>query len=551
MRNKPSVSQGWVPIAVYALLSVVVTWPLVLHLAGSLTYGGELVRTVPLFNLWTMQWNQIQIGDLYSNYWNAPIFHPTAGTFALSEPQPLTGLAFAPVSALSGNPVLGYNVVSLVILTLNGYAGSRLARVLGAAAGPALLVGAMAVGLPFVSHQLGVLQLTVVFPILLLIEAVLRWAPRDGAGPAARAGLWLAVTFLTCGYYGLFAIVAIGLVTPVLARREWLSWRRLADLAVAGGVFGVLALPVLLGQVKYTSGFERSDDLIRELSAGLGDYFRLDPHALGAGVAPWLHDSSAGHGLYPGTVLIVLALAGLWFGLRRGQGAESVDERRRPWFLFLGVCAAGLLSGGLKLSVLGFHPYDVVRAVVPGYEQLRTPSRFAVLGELFLLGLAAYGLDALWRRVRLGPILAVALVALGMAEVSLVPVRLFRPQTHTAWADWLKHRGDHPVVALVPFPPSGRVVEFQPTAAGMVALSGTGVTMVNGYSGLFPDAYEYLSNVMYGYPRRSADGVLRRYGVRYLVVSTRWMNRVPSRARRLARDHRRVYADGEATIFAL
>ena len=54
------------------------TWPLVAHLGSSMTYGAELTRTVPLFNLWTLEWNQLQAGDLYSEYWNAPIFHPTA-----------------------------------------------------------------------------------------------------------------------------------------------------------------------------------------------------------------------------------------------------------------------------------------------------------------------------------------------------------------------------------------------------------------------------------------------------------------------------------------
>ena len=529
-----------------------VTWPLVAHLGSAMTYGGELTRTVPLFNLWTLEWNQLQIGDLYSGYWNAPIFHPTAGTFALSEPQPLTGLAFAPVSWLSGNPVLGYNLVALAILALNGYAGARLARVLGAGTGPAALVGVMAVGLPFVAHQTGVLQLTVVFPLLLLLEAVLRWAPEGGSWPGARIGIWAGVTFLTCGYYGLFALVGIGLVTLVLARREWFSLKRLADLAVAGGVFALLALPVVLGQAQYTSGYHRSEDLIRELSASAGDYLRLDPHALGAGVAPWLRDAPGGHGLYPGTVLLILAAAGLILGVRRARGSTSVDERRRPWFLLAGACLAWVLSGGLKLSVLGFHPYDVVRSLVPGFDELRTPSRFAVLGELFLLGLAAYGLEALWHRGRrAGPALAAALVVLAVAEVSIAPVRLFAPQPTARWAQWLDGhaRGDRPVTAFVPFPPSGQVAEFQRTTERMVQAVDTRLTTVNGYSGLFPDPYEFLANAMYGYPNERGDAALRRYGVRYLVVSTDWMRRDPRRPRWLAARHRKLYEDGGTVIY--
>jgi len=582
-------------VAFYLLVAIALTWPLALHVGDSVTYGGELSTTVPLFNLWTMEWNQLQLGELYADYWDAPIFHPTAGAFALSEPQPLTGLAFAAISWVSGNPVLGYNVVLLLILALNGYAGARLANVLGASRGPAVLIGVMAVGLPFVAHQLGVLQLTVVFPLLLLIEAILRWAPGGGSWPTARIGVWLAVTFLTCGYYGLLAIVGIGLATMALARREWLSVRRLADLAVAGGAFAVLALPILLGQARYTAGYHRSDELIRELSASAGDYWRLDDSALGAGIAPWLRDVEGGHGLYPGTALIVLSVAGLLLALRRAYRAEApgqvdgpvvipegstlLDERRRPWFLLVGACGAWILSGGLRLSVFGFQPYEIVRSLVPGYDELRSPSRFAVLGELCLLGLAAYGLHALWtwdRRIgfagkwaRAGPALATVVVVLGVAEASIAPVRLFEPEPNARWAEWLEENAlspgrstgaaagsevqprDRPVVAFVPFPPSGRVVEFESTAARMVQLVDTGVTIVNGYSGRFPEPYERLTNAMYSYPSERADALLRDYGVQYLVVSTGWTDRDPKRARWLATRHKELYDDGETTIVQL
>jgi hypothetical protein len=340
----------------------------------------------------------------------------------------------------------------------------------------------------------------------------------------------------------------------VLARRDWFTRRRLPDYAVALGVFAVLALPVVLGQARYTGGYHRSDDEIRELSAGLGDYWRLDRHALGEGVAPWLRDVDEGHGLYPGTVLLALAIAGLVIAVRRARRSTDPDERRRPWFLAAGVLLAWLLSGGLKLSLGGFHPYDVVRAVFPGFDELRNPARFAVLGELFLLGLAAYGLAALWGwRGRLGPLLAIVLVALAVAETSIAPVRLFEPAPTARWAEWLT---DHAppssrVMAFVPFPPSGQVSEFQETAARMVQTVDSGLTTVSGYSGLFPEPYERLSSAMYGYPTSRGDAAMRTSGVRYVVVSTRWLRGDPRRMAWMTTRHRRLYDDGDTAIFAL
>jgi hypothetical protein len=643
-------ARAWVLVPLYGLVALALTWPLVAHLTDSLSHGTEPAVTVPMFNLWTLEWNRLQIGELYTDYWDAPIFHPTPGAFALSEPQPLTGLAYAPIAWLSGNPVLGYNLVSLLILALNGYAAARLARTLGLLPAPAALVGVLGVGLPFVAHQMGVLQLTVVFPLLLLLEAVLRWAPSGGFWPSVRVGGWLAVTFLTCAYYGLFAVVGLGLVAPVLARRRWLARDRLVDLATAAGALAVLAGPIVLGQASYTSDYDRPDEVIRDLSAASGDYWQLTDDAVGAGIAPWLGERTTGHGLYPGTAMIGLAVAGLLLGGRRRagraeegpaapvgpQGAEEpavpatsegpeaavpegsarpavpatseepeaavpggwarpavpatsegpekpvvpvvpegstpLDEQRRPWFLFAGVCVAWLLSRGLKLSVLGFEPYEVVRSVVPGYEELRSPFRFAALAELFLLGLAAYGLDALWhagRRVRLGrwrprvgALVAPVVVALAVAEVSVAPVELLEPEPRApGWATWLEEHaeppadggpsGDRPVVAFAPPPASGRAADYGPTVQRMLHALDADLATVNGYSGLFPETYIELEGAVADYPSEHADGLLEEAGVQYLVATQIWLAQDRGRHPWLVSRYQEVYADGEVSIFQL
>jgi hypothetical protein len=577
---KPALlERAWVLLALYAGLAVVLTWPLVAHITDSLTYGTEPVSTVPLFNLWTLEWNQLQVGDLYGSYWDAPLFHPTSGAFALSEPQPVTGLVFTPIAWLSGNTVLGYNLVALLILAVNGYAGSRLARALGASPGPAALAGALACGLSFTTHQMGVLQLTAVFPLLLLLEAVVRWAPGRSSGfwPAARMGIWLAVTFLTCGYYGLFAIVTIGPVALVLVRRDWLTRDRLIDLAVAVGAFVVLALPIVLAQSSITSEYERSTETIRNLSAGGRDFWQLAVETNGAGIMPWLRDAGSGdNGLYPGTGLLVLAAAGLLLGSRDpgaapSRGSTLLDERRRPLFLFLGVCLAWLLSRGLKLSIFGRHPYEAIRDHVPGFEALRSPFRFAVLAELFLIGLAAYGLDALWHwrwrrlpeglaRRLAGPVLAGALVAFSVVEVSIVPVKLFEVDDRTpGWVSWLEDEpreswasnegpADRPVLAFVPFPINGHVASYETTVRNMRHVLEVEATTVNGYSGLFPDEHGQLENALQNDPTGRGVELLREYGVDYLLVSSVWPNHAPDQIEWLSQ-YPQVFTDTEITVY--
>lgn len=579
-------------VPLYLVVSCLVTWPVVAHLPGSLTYGDEPAPTVPRFNLWTMRWNQEQISDFYRHYWDAPIFYPNDGAFALSEPQPLTGLVFAPISWLTGNPVLAFNLVFLAIFTLNGYAAARLARRLGVAPAPALLTGVLAVGLSFVANEMGVLQLTAVFPLLFLIHAIVGWSETGGRWPAAQIGIWLAATFLTCGYYGLFALPCIGLPALALFRRDWLARSRVKELVVAGAVFMVPALPFLFGQAQITADYERPEETIQSLSANAWEYKQLVEASNGSGLMPWLADLDSGQGLYPGTALLGLAFVGFWIGGPRRQSAaraelaeesetaEDEDEddvdRTLPRFLLLGAVVAFVLSLGLNLEILGFQPYQVVRAVIPGYDTLRSPFRIAALFELFLLGLAAYGLHELWawrprpklewlsrlrfgqRAVALtGPALATVAVVLGVAEVSIAPVRLFEVERATPdWAEWLVEEAPEPArtgegaVAFVPFPPGGRASDYAATTEWMLHALDADVPTVNGYSGLFPDDSVRLRGIMRNYPSTAAEAELEAFGVSYLVVDPDWLALDPSRQAWLDTNHTLVFS-GDALVYEI
>jgi hypothetical protein len=552
-------------VPLYLALAAVVTWPMPLHAGTSLNYGAEPVATVPLFNLWTLRWNEIAIGDLFRHYWDAPLFHPTTGAFALSEPQPLTGLVFAPLAFLGRNPVLAFNLVLLAALTLNGIAGHRLARTLGAAVVPAAVTGGLAVSLPFVAAQLGVLQLVMVFPLLLLIDAVLRWAPDGGRRRAVEIGLWLAVTFLTCGYYGLFAAVVVFPSALVLMRRTWFSRARALDLAAAAGVFAILALPFLLPQARITSDYHRSAETIESLSADTADFLRLPEGSAGSHLVPWVQDPLDGHALYPGTVLVVLAIAGTVLAARRAAAdPTATDRNRQTTFLLVGVMLAHLLSLGLNLDLGGWQPYQLVRRFVPGFESLRSPFRADVLTQLFAIALASYALDAAWRRLRapgraeripqgvaLG--LAAGVVVLALAETGVTPGRLHRVDTTTP--DWAAYLDDHPlaadpaVLAFMPFPPNGRAGSYQDTVDDMLAVLDTGDTTVNGYSGLFPATYDELEVAAREYPDDRADTLLAQYGVDALVVDRDWLDENAAAASSLDAGYRLLHEGPETVIY--
>jgi hypothetical protein len=194
-------------------------------------------------------WNADRLRQGYAGYWDAPIFYPVQGTFALSEPQPLTGLIFSLFDGLGGNPVLAYNLVLLMFLVLNGLAAEWLLRKLGVGPGPAVLGGLLAIGLPFVGNEMGVLQLTAVFPIFLALGFLWHFAQSPGWRPALSVGGWSAAVFWLSGYYGLFLTLFLLLGGLCLARRVHLKGKVVLQLAAGGLLAGLVLLPVLPAQV--------------------------------------------------------------------------------------------------------------------------------------------------------------------------------------------------------------------------------------------------------------------------------------------------------------
>lgn len=529
---EPSAAPGRRPPwwGVHILVALALVGPLLPHLTERLPLGIEDTPTVPWFNLWTLLWNQRSLGHAYAGYWDAPIFHPTAGSFALSEPQPLTGLAFSAVALVVRNPVLAYNIVLIGALALAGVAGARLARRLGAPAPAAALAGVLAQCLPFVADEQGVLQLVMVFPVLFLLDAVAAWWLADA--PRLRHGLaiggWTAATFLTCGYYGIFLVPVLPLAGLVFAGRRLLTRDRLASLAVAAGVTAVVVFPVLAPQKATTDGYTRSERTLEAQSATPGNWFHLDVERPGVSVLPFLRlgdpDPNA---LWPGTALLVLAGFGVVAGIR------DPDRRRLVAFLGVGVVVTIALSFGVHLRTGSVDLYGAVRDHVPGFRSLRSPFRFGAITQVLLVPLAALGLGALWRRPTEGlRVLLVAVVAFAGVETALPSDRTSpTPDRPPAWAAYLAdHHGpaDHDAVAVVPFPPDGSVESYAPTAAAMLAAIDTGHPLVNGYSGLFPASYDSLEIAMRAYPAIEARTQLRDHGVGWLVVERDWFDAAPT-----------------------
>ena len=513
-------ARGAAAPVLYLGLALLFTWPLLLELGSRLPLGSESSATLPLFNLWTLSWNADRAAHLFSGYWDAPIFHPQEGAFGLSDPMPATGLLFAALRLATSDPFLSYNLCLLAILVLNGAAAAHLSAVLGTARAPALLAGLLAVGLPWVSNELGVIQMTVLFPVLFAVAALVRFLQAPGYGRAALLGLWAAAAYLTSTYFGVYLSLFLLLVGALLVRRDQLTAANAKRVAAAASICFLLLAPVLPGQLESTREFSRNEAALAIGSAVPEHFLKLRSRASAANLVPWLGGdefrdlSAAPQRLYPGTALSLLGLAGAALSLKTGR-------RRRLVLCFAAFSAlAFLLSFGPRASLFGFSPYESLRQIYPGFSQMRSSFRLAAFMQVGMLALAAIGLDLLWNRWgRAGCGVAVALVVIALAEV-LPPPQRFSPGRlevySRPWVELLRELPPGPV-AFLPPSASGRAVHYEPVVVAMLQGLEFEKPLLNGFSGYFPDHHREFRRRLRK-PTAADIDYLQSRGTRYLLV---------------------------------
>ena len=508
--------------------------------ADSIAYGAELCPTVALFNLWTFEWNVAASIEGYRGYWDAPIFHPHRYAFAFSEPQPFSVL-LGPLFWITGSPALVYNGSIALSLTLNAVLTLRLLRRLRFRGFPAWGAAVLVELLPFVHWHLGTIQLVGLFGVLGTLDALLSFVATPNWRRSLLVGVWSAITFHCCNYYGLFLVyllVSSGWLL-VLPRLRSLRFWLLCGLTVI--VAGLLVSPVVLMQFRCKALYrwERSHETVRDLSAEPADYLVSHAQRIPALSLTRFADSirEPHWHLGMGTITESLALIGLVYGFaRRG---------RRLWTLF---CLATVLmffttSLGFRWQVGSVEPYQWLVNWFPGFKEIRSPFRCAVIVQLAVTLLSASGLEALcdrrlrrlWPlRVVTGPCtrskltqaLCVCLIMVAAYEIWPERSRLHGLRTdeqNSGWTDWVRLNSDpESSVAYLPFALGYNVTDFTSTTELMLLGLRHDRRAVNGYSGFFPKDAMPLTETMKSFPSPASLTELRSRKVSLCIVSRAW-----------------------------
>ena len=353
---------------------------------------------------------------------------------------------------------------------------------------PSLFCGMVMIGLPITTKLLGVLPLIPLFGILWALEGFVRFGNKGSIGNAIWAGLGIAVQFfLSQQLILLFAPFAL-LAGIVTLHQQHFGQKPVITLSCVG--LGTILICVWFAwkplHIHQDQGFTRTDQVVQALSAHPRDYLTRPGTSLFGFPPREEYDRDTG-GLFPGLCVLILSSVGIAYGLR-------TSEQKRWIMYFLLVGGTGLtLSFGLNLSLGGWHPFNILRTLIPGFHEFRSPFRFAILFQMSLCLFSAFGAWKLWPSqsvIKSGVVFfIVGLMAILENLAVPQPLLSYPAIEKQEWVSWLKQEETYRIILHVPFPNGQHVSDYEIETIRMLAQFHHRKRLANGYSGYFPAGY--------------------------------------------------------------
>jgi hypothetical protein len=437
VRFVPAAVEISVVLAATVALALYIVWPLPYHLDEWISgYPGDSTGFIAY--LWAMAHGHgfNVVGTSHVDFWGAPFGYEEDSSVNLTIASTLFP---SYLLAELGHEIAAYNLVVISGLALSGAAMYWLVRYLGAGRLAAGWSGVVFMVFPWhlekAQGHAAYVHLEG-FPLLLL--ALLAWRSR----PDWRRGVLVVAAYafiwLTAGYFGLVATVALVLLGPAIAIGHLRTQRPIRALgrssALAGGLLAVpatLYVTAAAGEGGTGAVLQRRVEELLIYGARPWEYLvpsYRHPY-FGDKVGPWLLENLHGSNfsetsLYVGWITIALAV--FWLSAAVIRRSTLSAQNAFVAKAFLALIVAGL-AFSLPSPLWTGGPVGPARLLWELTPYFRVPTRFIALVMTALVPLAALGLARLAARFE-RPILRVAFVGVVAAasfwELSFVPPRL-------------------------------------------------------------------------------------------------------------------------------
>jgi hypothetical protein len=476
---------------------------------------------------------------------------------AYSEIALTLGLLSAPVNFISRNPILAYNFLVFLGFVLSAFGCYLLIKELTGSRMGGIAGGLFFAFCPYKISRLPHLQIlfSAFLPFMMLY--LFRYLKDGKRKNLLIFALFFLLQSLVSWHYLVFCSLAVGLllVWTALFSRGRKEWPRLAWAVVAVLVVGLCLIPLALPYLRAHQrlpGFERSLFETRIYSAQMRDYLRVIPYSLLYGDVPFPFQAGEVGSefiLYPGVVVVILALAGLLLRRRGDDDSQAFDpssyRHGALYFLVLTVLSV-LLTFGTSIRGV-YNPFYSIPYKLGLLRFIRVPTRFYILVALGLAVLAGYGVAKIAARLskarawaKSGLITALALVLLLGMEIATFnhlvsgEIRVWGsvPEVYS----WLREQGDVAVIELPTWPLDSalrydryleliavdRFEYYQREGILMYLSTYHWKKLVNGYSGYQPFFYNRIMTEAQAFPSQRSMDLLRGLGVDYVIWHWDW-----------------------------
>jgi hypothetical protein len=555
------------PLFVFTILSLVMTYPLVLHLATAIP-GPPGDNFEYLYKVYWFEQALLQEGR--SPFFIPDVFHPFGYEVALSETTLSNILPVLPVTALFGE-VVGYNVAIILSFVLSGCGMYLLVRDLSGSRGAGMLSGCVYAFSSYRMAHLGAGHLPLMGTqwLPLMLWAAERWI-RDGRRrDAAMAGLFYALGALSSWYYAYmygFVVLAYVLLRARPWRREWCRRQRLAGAGLFLAVSIALVLPAAWPLLRLSAEGETAH---ASLSLAYVDQWSASPldfvvpgamhpiwgRAIMARFPQNVHENL----LYVGLVPLALVVLGwrleesgsvkrayLWLGVLSWVLALGTTLHLGSTPVYLSVSepladlfhrAMYVLTGRLALNKVSYYsmvrsgaipvplPGILVYLFLPFANAMRVWARFGLVTTLSVAVMSGMG-AARWVRSRVGKkdgacgtrrgLCYSLLMLLVLFDLAVLPYAFGYSVVKDQPVDvWLSAQGD-----------AGAVIQYPLDRSWFGEQLYRGIThgraMAYGYGTFLPRAFQEADDVLRSFPDAESLALLRSWGVRYALVGSEW-----------------------------
>jgi hypothetical protein len=488
-----------------------------------------------LFIAWVYSWDLHALLTPGKSFFHANAFHPMKKALALGDHMVGNVPLFAPAMLVTGNPLLGTNVVIIVSFVLSGLSMTWLVHYYTRRLGPSVAAGFVYAFVPFRFSQLShhhLLSLQWLPVAVYFGDRLLREGGRRAWLGFTAFTLWQCLVSYYLAYLTAVVLGAYGAVAAWRLRAERPGRRVLAyglGLASVAAVMVPLTLPYArLQREGIIPRFTRADLLNVDATAmALADpvrsYLSVPPTSPYRRLLPFnSRHLDSEKTLFPGFVPLVTIVA--------AAGAVRLGRRAVPSSVPRGVPAAlgTVLAATFVLSLGPWLVWNDERTSiplpaywlavsVPGFSGIRAWSRFG-FGVVFALS-ALFGLALARLTVRATPrrrgLVAAGAIGLLAVEYDTAPLHLSAiPPVRTPASAWLAERASEGGALLV----LPNYVHPCERARYMYHSTVHWLPLANAYSGHLPPVLAETNELAERLPDPLALRQARNRGIRWLLL---------------------------------